>query len=273
MEEKKSGERMNTKAPRVVIKKLSDLAKQFLKSDIVIRFCKKHPTTFHFLVKRLSLKSFIGLPFTILIISIFFNLLLLFNFTSQTINSKEMVAVDNFIALSLFNLRSAFLANVLYYFSQVCNSLVVGILGAVLAIYFFSQSKPYFAMGIIITLLGSGISIFLGKGIFEVSRPDQYAFYQENRFSFPSGHSTIAVAFYGLLFYFFVRNATSFKKWSLIISLAIAFFILIGFSRLYLCVHYFSDVVAGYLLGFLWLLMSISIIEWLENKIKKTYKR
>src|ERR1022692_1593641 len=115
MEEKKSGERMNTKAPRVVIKKLSDLAKQFLKSDIVIRFCKKHPTTFHFLVKRLSLKSFIGLPFTILIISIFFNLLLLFNFTSQTINSKEMVAVDNFIALSLFNIRSVFLANFLYY--------------------------------------------------------------------------------------------------------------------------------------------------------------
>ena len=133
------------------------------------------------------------------------------------------------------------------------------------------KKKYYFVIGILTSLLGCGLSIYLGKNIFEIDRPHQYAYYQENNFSFPSGHSTISVAFYGLLFYFFIGNSSTYKKRSVLISLAIVFWMLIGVSRLYLCVHYFSDVIAGYILGFLWLLLSISIIEWKDYKLHNAH--
>lgn len=134
-------------------------------------------------------------------------------------------------------------------------------IGTLLSIFFLLKKQIHYVFGILTSLLGSGLSIYLGKNIFEIDRPHLYAYYHENYFSFPSGHATISVAFYGLLFYFLIRNSTSFKKWVVLITMAFVFWMLIGISRLYLCVHYFSDVIAGYILGFLWLLLGISIIE------------
>ncbi len=256
---------------RVTFKLLADLAQKFVETTIVLRFKEKHPKTFLFIATRLSLNKFSGLPLTILSIAIISNLFLLFDFTEDTINSKEFIAIDSFIAKLFFNIRIESLARGFYFISKLCDIPTVSVIGASLIIYFLIRKKFHFAIGTLTSLLGSGLSIYLGKNIFEIDRPHQYAYYQENYFSFPSGHSTISVAFYGLLFYFFIRNSSSFKTWSVLISIAFVFWILIGISRLYLCVHYFSDVTAGYILGFLWLLLSISIIEWRDYKLHNTY--
>lgn len=89
-----------------------------------------------------------------------------------------------------------------YWLSKICNIPAVADIGASLIIIFVIQNKFHFVIGIITSLLDSSISIYLGKNIFEISRPYDYAYYHENYFSFPSGHATISVAFYGLLFYF-----------------------------------------------------------------------
>ena len=115
----------------------------------------------------------------------------MFDFTEDSINSKEFIAIDRFIAKSLFMIRIESLARGFYF--------------------------------ILTSLLGSGLSIYLGKNIFEIDRPHQYAYYQENYFSFPSGHSTIAVSFYGLLLYFLIQNHPTFKIKGLLISIAFLF--------------------------------------------------
>jgi membrane-associated phospholipid phosphatase len=251
---------------RDTIIKISDLYAKILQSDIVLRFKKNHPGVFDFIVNRLSLKSFQGLPLTILIISIISNIFLLFDFTEDTINSKEFIAIDSYVAGYLYKYRSEPLAGALYFISGICDTSSVAIIGAIFCIYFLVAKKFHLAIGILISLLGSGLSIYLGKNIFEIDRPRQYAYHHENYFSFPSGHSTIAVAFYGLLFYFLLRHFTSVKARIKVFISAFIFCMLIGFSRIYLSVHYLSDVLAGYMLGLIWLLLSISIIEWQKPK-------
>lgn len=256
---------------KAYLKYLIDLAHKLVDTKIVIHFKQKYPNAFQFIANRLSLTRFSGLPLTILSIAILSNLLLLFDFTEDTINSKEFIAIDTFITKLLFSIRSEPVARVFYLLTKLCDIPAVSVLGASMSILFLIKKKFHFVIGIITSLLGSGLSIYLGKNIFEIERPHEYAYYQEYYFSFPSGHATISVAFYGLLFYFLIRNNSSFKTWGILTVMAFVFWILIGISRLYLGVHYFSDVIAGYMLGFLWLLLSISIIEWKDFNIKNTH--
>lgn len=83
-------------------------------------------------------------------------------------------------------------------------------------------------------------------------RPDvNLALIQESGYSFPSGHAMGAVIFYGIVGYFIYKLCR--KAWQkTVVSIAtFAIIFLIGFSRIYLGVHWASDVVAGWLLGFL----------------------
>ncbi|MCL4417351.1 MAG: LssY C-terminal domain-containing protein, partial [Actinobacteria bacterium] len=102
---------------------------------------------------------------------------------------------------------------------------------------------------------------------FNRPRP-QSAIFFENSFSFPSGHSAIAIAFYGFIAYVLLRTRTGKRKKFAIFILSFLLMFLIGFSRAYLGLHYFSDIIGGYLLGFLWLIIAISIFEWAQYKYK-----
>lgn len=86
-------------------------------------------------------------------------------------------------------------------------------------------------------------------------------FVREDSLSFPSGHAIASMVVFGLLAYLFTMIATErrLRRWAILVcSVIIA---LIGFSRLYLGVHYLSDVIGGYLLGAAWLAFSIALIE------------
>lgn len=80
-------------------------------------------------------------------------------------------------------------------------------------------------------------------------------------FSFPSGHAMVSMAFYGFLIYIFYKLINNKKlKWGLI-SLCSLLILLIGFSRIYLGVHYFSDVVVGFSISLLYLYVVCSLLD------------
>jgi membrane-associated phospholipid phosphatase len=86
--------------------------------------------------------------------------------------------------------------------------------------------------------------------------------------SFPSGHAVMSVVFYGIITYFIVRSV---KSWNLrVFTVMAAGFIvfIVGFSRIYLQVHYLSDVLGGYASGFFWLAMCITGLEAYIRKTK-----
>jgi undecaprenyl-diphosphatase len=89
-------------------------------------------------------------------------------------------------------------------------------------------------------------------------------------FSFPSGHSFSAFTFCGLLIYIlWETQVNSLVKWLGTIALFV-FAALIATSRVYLHVHYASDVIAGFCLSILWLAISISVLHTIEGKQKST---
>jgi undecaprenyl-diphosphatase len=111
--------------------------------------------------------------------------------------------------------------------------------------------------------------MFLFKYLFKRKRPQPPLLRPAKGLSFPSGHAIMSVTFYGLLIYIIGQTQKNKPvKWPLIISL-LALIQLIGFSRVYLRVHYASDVAAGYIIGLLWLLISLDLLKRIEDYNKQ----
>lgn len=108
------------------------------------------------------------------------------------------------------------------------------------------------------------------KSIIRRPRPIWIALIKESGFSFPSGHSITAIVFYGFIIHLIHQTDLSHKcKTVITISLAVAVF-LVGLSRIYLGVHYATDVLGGFLLGGAYL----TVFSYLYDKScgKKTSK-
>ena len=100
------------------------------------------------------------------------------------------------------------------------------------------------------TALFSGIKELVGR-----SRPSSYiGDFHQHGYSFPSGHSTMSMTFSLLLFFLFYSKISGGYRTALVVF-CILFPLLIGFSRIYLGVHYFSDVMGGFTLGIFWVML------------------
>jgi undecaprenyl-diphosphatase len=138
-----------------------------------------------------------------------------------------------------------------------------------LALFFLLKKHRWYSLRIPVVSLGSFIVMWSAKAYFSRVRPDDPVYKAAMGFSFPSGHAMSAMTFYGLIIFLvwkYVHNAT--LKWILTVLL-IVFIHLIGFSRIYLRVHYASDVMAGFSLGIIWLVLSL----WVMHRIEKYTKR
>ena len=114
--------------------------------------------------------------------------------------------------------------------------------------------------------LGGFIVNYIMKLSFHRLRPPNPLIAKLENFSFPSGHATSAFIFYGLITYLVWKTGIP-KPYKYIIgSILILFSLLIGFSRVYLRVHYPSDVLAGFCIGFAWLILNVWLFEKLQKK-------
>lgn len=99
------------------------------------------------------------------------------------------------------------------------------------------------------------------KMIIARPRPEGYRIVEESGYSFPSGHSMVSMAFYGLFIYLIYANVKNiYLKWISIIALIIMV-VLIGLSRIYLGVHYASDVIAGFCISVCYLTIFTKAID------------
>ncbi|MEO7982499.1 MAG: phosphatase PAP2 family protein [Bacteroidota bacterium] len=135
--------------------------------------------------------------------------------------------------------------------------------------YLVIKKHRWYSIKIPVIALSSMALMFSLKAIFGRKRPDIPLLREAQGFSFPSGHAFMSVTFYGLLIYI-IWNTTMTKwiKWTIMILLFFLI-IIIGFSRIYLRVHYPSDVFAGFAVGFLWLVISVRIINRIEKYSKQ----
>ena len=119
---------------------------------------------------------------------------------------------------------------------------------------FYQRGWKLSAILLLVSTAGSAVLTTVLKGVFQRTRPELFdSGYHASFYSFPSGHATVAVGFYGMLTLVLAYRLRGAARWAVVVS-GIIVVLLIGFSRLYLGVHYPTDVVAGYLAALLWLI-------------------
>lgn len=140
-----------------------------------------------------------------------------------------------------------------------CGSAICLILVSFLSFFIFKSKKT--SIFVWINLISITILNQVLKFILHRPRPTDFRIIEESGYSFPSGHSMASMAFYGFLIYLIYKKINNkHLKWGLICFLSILI-LFIGISRIYLGVHYTSDVLAGFLISVAYLILFISIVN------------
>ena len=135
---------------------------------------------------------------------------------------------------------------------------------------FFLIKNKKIGLAITVNLVITVILNQIFKFIVQRPRPEVFRLIDESGYSFPSGHSMCSMAFYGFLIYLIFTHVKNIKlKWASSIILALLI-LSIGLSRIYLGVHYVSDVIAGFIFSFAYLIVYISFIREINLKTKQS---
>lgn len=154
---------------------------------------------------------------------------------------------------------------------------IIPIILIALFILLFIKKHFWEAVFLVVAIGGGDIIKVIFKHFFHRERPSIFRVIEETGFSFPSGHSMAAITFYGMLAYIIWINIPHRKGLRIFISIFAPFLILfIGISRIYLGVHYPSDVIAGFAVGGAWLttcIMALNAIRYYKSDARKALKR
>ncbi len=225
------------------------------------QFNRRHPVLTRLIRQRLDLSRFSGLPLTLLSMSLLYIAMLFGGIVEDFLTSDPIVAVDHALAQLVARFRPSELIPVFTWITALGISKVVGPLILLALVGAWLYRGRWLAISLLVSTAGTAVFTVLSKMAFHRPRPVE-AVLQEQSYSFPSGHASIAVGFYGFIGYMLVRAAPDLGS-RINRLLAILLVVLaIGLSRIVLGVHYLSDVWAGYLVGAGWLVIAITISEW-----------
>lgn len=171
-------------------------------------------------------------------------------------------------------IRTPLLTKLMLFITLMANyQIITGAL--ILGIILLGLAKKWrYAWALITSVMVGILFTELTKILFARPRPPlQNALIPTDGFSFPSGHSYFAIVFYGLITYFWVKHFNN-KVVKIVIGiLGIGLGLMIGFSRIYLGVHWTTDVLAGLASSGIWWLLIVGYIEYQNKYFATEYKR
>jgi len=184
---------------------------------------------------------------------ILFLCVVLFLAILQNVFYDEQLVLDSiFYNLVVQNMRAPTLTTILIIITNLGSAITLISL-TILSIILIKNKK--IGLCISLNLIISTLLNVILKNIVQRPRPEGYRLIDESGYSFPSGHSMVNTAFYGLLIYLVLRNVKNSKLKYTLVTLISLLIIGIGFSRIYLGVHYASDVLAGFLISIAYLVV------------------
>ncbi|MBB3227396.1 undecaprenyl-diphosphatase [Luteibacter sp. Sphag1AF] len=152
--------------------------------------------------------------------------------------------------------------------THIGDPVVVMIETAIVTLWLLVRRYWQLATIWVVALVGTGLINQTLKQIFQRERPlHDHGFIVEHSFSFPSGHASGAMVFFGMLAYVLVV-LTPARLHRAIVACAVGLITIIGISRIILQVHYFSDVFAGYGTGLAWVVLCIGSGEYFRLRRK-----
>lgn len=211
-------------------------------------------------VKGISLRVLI-----VLAISAIFILILFFLTNHIVLDNQTGFDTAAFAFLDRFRSPAATSVLTFFTFFGSVNFLLPAYI--LLSLYFiFFKKNNVRSFNIAAIGLSSGLLLRFIKSIFQRHRPPHPLIANVNGFSFPSGHSFSSFTFVGMLIYMLWQSKASLGLKCAGTAVLFILAAIIAFSRVYLHVHYASDVIAGFCLSFIWLTICIYILKRVNKK-------
>lgn len=191
-----------------------------------------------------------------------------FGATALLVSDKRIARLDNAIITLVRQLESPAMTNIMKFFTYIGGGLPATVIS--LLVLFFLYKVLHHRKELILfigVVLGSELLNLALKFIFHRARPDLHRIVNASGFSFPSGHSMAAFSLYGVIAFLLWRHIpTSFGR-GMLICLSVFMIGAIGVSRIYLGVHYPSDVIGGFLASGCWLAISIWFYQRYQERL------
>ncbi len=180
----------------------------------------------------------------------------------RVVGRESLLRWDMGILHSMQNYRTPALDEVMLFFTTLGNWQTV-IWGMICASVILSlRNRRHAIVALLVSVIGGALFVTAIKVVIQRPRPPiDLALTQARSFSFPSGHSFVAFSFYGLVTYLLIRSLRGAGLRTLALLGGFALVIGIGSSRIYLGVHWPSDVLASYAFGSIWLIAMIGALE------------
>lgn len=183
----------------------------------------------------------------------------------------ENLEFDTIIRNVIIGYRNDILNPIFIFITYLANFETIIFICVIL--FFFKKTRVQYGVPLAITASGSATIQTIIKILVERSRPPVENFIIiQGGYSFPSGHSCSGLVFYGLLIYLFIHTIVDKTVNKIFSSIFITLILLIGISRIYVGVHYPTDVIAGWLLGLAILMIAITVIDKCKGKRTILYK-
>lgn len=225
------------------------------------RFAAGFPGLHTFLTGRLNPASFRGLPLTLLCLAAVYAAALLGGLVEDLREADGLVLRDAGVNGNLVHYRAPWLiAGFLWITALGAGPAITG-MTAVASALLWSQGRTRLLAPLWTTLAGAEATTWAGKYLIGRTRPPFLTALTETSPSFPSGHATAATALIGFVAYVTARGLPSLRQRFEASFWAAVIIGLICFSRVFLSLHYLSDVAAGVLVGTVWLLVGIGAAE------------
>ena len=184
------------------------------------------------------------------------------NIAEDVATADEITVLDVQLSQWFHSRATPPLTRAVLFFTHLHSTVGIIALSSLLALYWLRAKAWDWLLTLVLTVpVGMLLNVLL-KNIFQRVRPVfDVPLLTLNTYSFPSGHAAGATLFYGILAAWFIGRATSWR-WRVFIALLAALMVaLVGLSRIYLGVHYLSDVLAAMAASSCWLAFSLTAVE------------
>ncbi len=195
--------------------------------------------------------------------------LIAFSSLAILVNGQKLVQFDQVLISAVQGWESPALTLIMKFFTFIGSfpSVFVISLCTILFLYFVLKHRMELILFATV-MIGTPIINQVLKHFFHRTRPDLHRLIEASGYSFPSGHAMNAFAVYGIIAFLLWRHIPSHLGRTILILISSVFIFMIGTSRIYLGVHYPSDIIGGYLASGFWL----SIAIWFFQRYKERRK-
>jgi undecaprenyl-diphosphatase len=186
---------------------------------------------------------------------------------ASTYETAVLVYADAALSKYIQSFRNEITTTFFMFISDIGSIRLYAPLVCLLALYFLLRKRWLVAVLLFVSLYGSRYLNFALKSCFERARPDIHTLITATGYSFPSGHAMNATAFIGFIAYLTItEHRLGLRQKALIITVASFLIVSVALSRVYLGVHYPSDILAGCAAGGAWLLLCIVFHKFFSKK-------